>query len=139
MAHESFRREEEHRTSSNRSFGLVIAVAFLLIGVVPWLLGGKLHYWAIVGAAAFLVAALAVPAVLSPLNRIWTRFGLLLHRIVSPLVLGFMFYVVVTPIGLLMRMLGKDPLRREFDRRATSYWIERQPPGPAPESLRDQF
>ena len=66
------------------------------------------------------------PAALAPLNRVWTRFGLLLHRIVSPVVLGVMFFVVVTPMGLVMRALGKDPLRLRFDREARSYWIDRR-------------
>jgi hypothetical protein len=77
--------------------------------------------------------------VLSPLNRLWLRFGLLLHKIVSPLVLGIMFFLVITPIGLLMRAVGKDLLRLKFDKRSSSYWIERLPPGPPPESLKDQF
>jgi hypothetical protein len=79
------------------------------------------------------------PAALAPLNRVWTRFGLLLHRIVSPVVLGVMFFVVVTPMGLIMRALGKDPLRLRFDRDARSYWIDRRPPGPAPDTLNNQF
>jgi hypothetical protein len=83
--------------------------------------------------------ALLWPAVLAPLNRIWTRFGLLLHRIVSPVVLGVMFFGVVTPMGLVMRALGKDPLRLRFDPAARTYWIERRPPGPAPDTLNNQF
>jgi hypothetical protein len=89
--------------------------------------------------AAFLAAALLRPAVLAPLNRVWTRFGLLLHRIVSPVVLGIMFFVVITPMGLIMRALGKDPLRLRLEREARSYWIERRPPGPPPDTLNNQF
>ena len=90
-------------------------------------------------SAAFLAAALVWPGVLAPLNRLWTRFGLLLHRLVSPLVLGVMFFLVITPMGLVMRALGKDPLRLQRDRAARTYWIDRQPPGPAPDSLNNQF
>ena len=79
------------------------------------------------------------PALLAPLNRLWTRFGALLHRVVSPIVLGFMFFVVITPMGLVRRMLVKDPLRLRFDRQAGSYWVPRQPPGPPPQSLTNQF
>ena len=87
----------------------------------------------------FLVAALFFPPLLQPLNRLWTKFGLLLHKVVSPVVLGIMFFLVITPIGLLMRSLGKNPLQLRFDDDARSYWVHRRPPGPAPDSLKDQF
>jgi hypothetical protein len=87
----------------------------------------------------FLLFALVLPKALSPLNWVWTRFGLLLHQIVSPLVLGLLFLAVFTPMGLAMKLLGSDPLRLRFDPKAKSYWLERDPPGPAPESLKDQF
>lgn len=90
-------------------------------------------------AGAFLFAGLFLPRILSPLNLAWLRFGLLLHRITSPLILAMLFYLTVLPTGLVMRALGKDPLRLRFDRSARSYWIERSPPGPEPQSLRNQF
>ena len=139
MSHESYERIEDIQGSSDRSFGLVFATVFALIGVVPFLFGKGVVVWALIVGAAFLALALLVPKVLAPLNRIWLRFGLLLHRIVSPIVLAFMFFVVITPIGLLMRALGKNPLRLSFDPEVESYWIKRSPPGPAPESLKDQF
>jgi hypothetical protein len=139
MAHESFRRHEEVRGSSNRTLGLVFAAVFLIIAVFPLFFGGALRWWSIAIAAAFALAALLFPRILTPLNRAWTRFGLLLHKIVSPIVLGFLFYIVVTPLGLLMRLLGKDPLRLRWDRQSSTYWIERTPPGPKPETLSDQF
>ncbi len=80
-----------------------------------------------------------MPSLLAPLNRVWTKFGLLLHKVVSPIVLGVMFYLVITPTGLLMRLFGKDPLRLKFDGTAKSYWIPREPPGPKPDSIKDQF
>jgi hypothetical protein len=139
MAHESYVRNDAVQGSSNRSFGLVFAVVFALIGLVPLVFGGVVRLWAIMLAGAFLLAALAFPRVLAPFNRLWMRFGLLLHRIVSPVVLGIMFFGVITPIGLVMRLLGKDPLRLHLDKAAGSYWIERTPPGPAPETFKDQF
>jgi hypothetical protein len=139
MPHESLTRRQEVPGSSNRSFGLVFAAVFALVALVPWLAGGALRWWALALGAVFLLVALAFPAKLAKLNRAWYKLGLLLHRIVSPLVLGLMFFVAITPIGLLMRALGKDPLRLKRDPQATTYWIERIPPGPAPESLRDQF
>jgi hypothetical protein len=139
MAHEDLARDQIVQGSSNRSFGLVFAVVFTLIGLLPPLFGGPARAWALVLAAAFLATALVFPARLAPLNRLWMRIGLLLHRIVSPIVLGIMFFVVITPIGIAMRALGKDPLRLRFDRAAGSYWIDRTPPGPAPETFKDQF
>lgn len=139
MAHETLNRSEKVEGSSNRTLGLVFATVFLIIAVFPLFFGGALRWWSLAVAAAFAVVALVLPGVLTPLNRAWTRFGLLLHKIVSPIVLGFLFYIVVTPLGLLMRLLGKDPLRLRWDRQSSTYWIERKPPGPKPETLSDQF
>ena len=139
MAHESYVREDAAQGASNRSFGLVFAGIFGLIGFLPLVFGEVPRAWALILAGIFLLAALAFPRLLAPFNRVWMRFGLLLHRIVSPLVLGIMFFGVITPIGLLMRLLGKDPLRLRLDKAAGSYWIERTPPGPAPETFKDQF
>lgn len=139
MAHETFSRTESVEGSSNRTLGLVFAALFVIIAAFPLFFGGAIRWWSLAVAAAFLIVALVVPGMLTPLNRAWTRFGLLLHRVVSPIVLGFLFYVVVTPLGLLMRLLGKDPLRLHWDRQSPTYWIERRPPGPKPETLSDQF
>ena len=125
--------------SSERSFGIVFAVVFLLVGSWPMLAGDLPRWWAMVIAAAFLFAGLALPRILRPLNSVWLRFGLLLHRITSPIILAMLFYLTVLPTGLVMRALGKALLRLRFDRNARSYWIERSPPGPEPESLRNQF
>lgn len=139
MAHESFQRAEQIKGSSNRSFGIVFATVFAIVGLLPLIFGSAPRAWALALAGGFALAALAVPGILAPLNRLWLKFGLLLHRVVSPLVLGIMFFLVLTPTGLLMRLLGKDPLRLRFDKDAASYWIDRTPPGPPPESLKDQF
>ncbi len=139
VGHESYERREEIEGSSDRSFGIVFAIVFAVIGLLPFAFGGGVRLWALLIGGAFLLVALALPSILAPLNRLWLRFGLLLHRIVSPIVLGIMFFVVITPMGLLMRALGKDLLRLKFDERSSSYWIARVPPGPPPESLRDQF
>jgi hypothetical protein len=87
----------------------------------------------------FLAATLLYLAALKPLNRLWLKFGLLLHKVVNPIVMGFVFFGAVLPTGLIMRALGKDLLRRKWQPDANSYWIERRPPGPAPASMRDQF
>ena len=90
-------------------------------------------------AALFLVIAYTYPKVLAPLNLLWMKFGLLLHKIVTPVILGLLFFVTITPIGLLARACGKDFLRLRLDRGAKSYWIERTPPGPPPQSMKNQF
>lgn len=125
--------------SSDRSFGLVFAVVFTVIALYPLISGGALRAWGLAVAGIFGVLALFIPAVLSPLNRLWTKFGKLLHHVVSPVALGIVFYLAVAPTGLLMRLFGKDPLRLRFDPAAKSYWIKRDPPGPTAESLNNQF
>ncbi len=137
--HEDFAREAKVEGSSDRSFGFVFAAVFTLIGLWPLMGGGQVRIWALGIAAAFAVVVLARPGLLAPLNRLWTRFGLLLHKVVSPLIMGMLFYLTVTPIGLLMRAFGKDPLRLRPDPDAASYWIERDPPGPPPETMKNQF
>jgi Saxitoxin biosynthesis operon protein SxtJ len=138
-AHEFQAREEVVKISSERGFGLVFAGFFTLLGALSVYNGGdRWHYWFPL-AALFAVLAYAAPRVLAPLNRLWAKFGLLLHHIISPLFLGILFYVCVTPFGVLMRLAGKDPLRRKFEPAAKSYWIVREPPGPAPETFKNQF
>ncbi|MGB8328889.1 MAG: SxtJ family membrane protein [Polyangiales bacterium] len=139
MGHESYHRTEEVVGSSNRSFGLVFAVVFAIIALLPLFHGGGVRLWSLGVGALFAGLAFAAPQVLAPLNRLWLKLGLLLHKIVNPIVLGIMFYLVVTPTGLIMRLLGKDLLRLKRDPVVQSYWIERTPPGPKPESLGDQF
>jgi hypothetical protein len=139
MGHEVLERNEKLQGSSNRSFGIVFTVVFAIIGLLPLFHGGRVRLWGLGMAAVFAVLAFAAPQVLAPLNRLWLKLGLFLHTIVNPIVLGIMFFLVVTPTGLLMRLFGKDPLRLKRDPAAASYWIERTPPGPKPESLGDQF
>lgn len=138
--HENLDRDDEVVGSSDRGFGLTFAAVFGLIGTYKLLWSGSDWGYAwLAGAAAFLVVALTVPGILAPLNRAWTRFGLLLYRVVNPVIMALLFYVTVVPIGLLMRALGKRPLRLGREPDAASYWIERQPPGPPPATMSRQF
>jgi hypothetical protein len=137
--HESFSREEEIVTGSDRSFGFVMAGAFGLLSALNAWHAGRIWPWTAALAVAFLFAALLRPAVLVPLNRIWLKFGLLLHKIVNPVVMALLFYGTVLPTGLVARAMGKDLLRLRREPEAESYWIVRTPPGPAPESMKDQF
>jgi hypothetical protein len=130
---------EEGRTGSDRSFGLLFAAVFAGICAVPLLSGRPPRFWALAPAALFLAVALLHPIWLKPLNLLWFQFGKLLHRIVTPIVLGVMFFATFTPIAVVSRALGRDPLRLRFDRAAASYWILRDPPGPAPDSFKNQF
>ncbi|MGE4280949.1 MAG: SxtJ family membrane protein [Magnetospirillum sp.] len=124
---------------SERSFGVVFAVVFAIVALLPLKSGGDVRLWAVAVAVAFLAVSLTVPKVLRPLNLIWFKFGLLLHKIMTPLIMGLLFFLTVTPVGLLMRATGKDPMRLKRDPAATSYWISRDPPGPAPASMKNQF
>ena len=131
--------DERPKTSSDRMFGLVFAAVFLLAGLFTVVSGGAIRPWAGWTGVAFGGLALAAPRILAPLNRVWTRFGMLLHRIVNPIVLGVIFLVSIMPIGLILRALGKDNLRLRFDPAASSYWIRRNPPGPGSDSFPRQF
>jgi hypothetical protein len=139
MAHEDLTREEHIEGSSDRSFGFVFAVVFFLIAAYPLIHGHQVRWWAIAVAGAFGLAAIALPSVLALPNRLWLKFGLLLGKVVSPIALGVLFYLVFLPIGILMRLAGKDPLRLKRDGEAASYWIRRDPPGPPPGSMTNQF
>ena len=137
--HEDFGRTDPVKRSSDRATGLVFATVFAIIALWPLWKSGAVREWALITAAAITIVALAIPRALGPLSRAWHGLGLVLHRVVNPLVMGLLFYLTVTPTGLLMRLFGKDPLRLRFDPEAKSYWIERRPPGPAPETMRHQF
>ncbi len=137
--HESFRERDAVKVSSDRSFGVVFAIVFAIIGLLPLIGGDMPRWWALAVAALFMIVVGAAPTLLSPLNWLWTRFGLLLHRIVNPVVMALLFYLVVTPIALTMRLFGKRPLQLEAEPEAPTYWISSDPPGPQPETMKQQF
>jgi hypothetical protein len=138
-SHELQHRDEAVKTSSDRNFGLVFAAFFALLTILGlWRGTTRWPIWLAL-AVLSLVLAFAAPRLLAPLNWVWTKFGLLLHHIVSPLFLVILFYGCVVPVGFLMRLSGKDPLRLKYEPSAENYWIRRVPPGPAPESFRNQF
>src|SRR5262245_44941360 len=127
------------RLPSNRSFGLTFTVVFALLAALLWWRQRPAAPWLAGLSVLFLAVTVVRADWLLPLNRVWMRFGLLLNAIVSPIVLGVLFFGVFTPVGLVMRALHRDPMRRKWDDGARSYWMTRDPPGPSPESLRDQF
>lgn len=130
---------EKPKSSSNRSFGFVFSAFFLIVALLPLASGIGPRLWALVASLAFAAIALVLPVVLTPLNRVWTLIGAVLHKVVSPISLGILFFGVVTPTGFFMRIFGKDSLRLKLDKNASTYWIERTPPGPTNESFKNQF
>lgn len=130
---------ERKQLPSNRSFGTLFAFVFFALGAWSWWQGRWSFPYLFGVAGIFGVIALLRADWLAPLNRAWMKLAELLNIIVNPIVLGAMFYAILTPFGLVMRLAGRDPMRRRFEPAARTYWIARQPPGPSPESLRDQF
>ncbi len=137
--HEDFSRAEDERGPSDRAFGIVFTAFLVLAGLWPAVHSRPVRYWALALAAAIGAVTLARPGLLRVLNRGWTRFGLLLGRVVNPIIMALLYWVVITPAGLLMRLAGKDPMRRRPDPNAASYWIRRDPPGPRAETMSQQF
>ena len=118
---------DEVKIGSNRSFGIVFFIVFLIIAIYPFLNQGELRLWSLIVSIIFLILGLLNSKLLLPFNKIWFRFGILLGKIVSPLVMGIIFFFVVTPIGILMRILKKDLLNLKFNKK-TTYWIEKNDP-----------
>ncbi len=115
---------DDIKISSNRSFGIVFFVVFLLIGLYPLINNEEPRFWSIIVSLFFLFFGLVYSKILTPLNKIWFKFGLFLGKIISPLIMGLIFFLVVTPIGLLMRILRKDLLNLKYNNNKT-YWIEK--------------
>tara|TARA_B100002019_G_scaffold267927_1_gene259388 strand:+ start:104 stop:490 length:387 start_codon:yes stop_codon:yes gene_type:complete len=112
--------------SSNKSFGIVFFIVFLIIGLYPLINQDGIRIWAIIVSLIFLILGLINSNLLTPLNKLWIKFGILLGNIISPLVLGIIFFLVVLPTGLLMRILKKNFLGLKFDKNLKSYWINKE-------------
>ena len=126
---------DDIKISSNRSFGIVFFVVFLLIAFYPLTYSGEIRIWSVITSLIFLVLGLLNSKFLTPLNKLWFRFGIFLGKIISPMIMGIIFFLVVTPIGLIMRLLGKDVLNLKYSENK-SYWIEKD----GPESkMKNQF
>ena len=118
---------DDIKISSNKSFGIVFSIVFLLIAIYPLINSEELRIWSLIIAIIFLILGLINSKVLSPLNKFWFKFGLLLGRIISPVIMGIIFFLVVTPIAFTMRIIGKDLLNLKFNK-DKSYWIEKTGP-----------
>ena len=112
-------------TGSNKNFGIVFFIVFLLIAVWPLIDGQSLRVWSLIVSLIFLVLGLLNSKLLNPLNLAWVKFGKILGKVVAPIVLGVIYFIIITPIGLFLRLIGKDLLQTKFSKN-NSYWIKRE-------------
>ena len=136
--HESLQDGHQIKLGSNRSFGIVFCVVFTLLGGYSWWKGGENSIELLIVAALLLFVTLFIPNILSPLNWLWFQFGILLSRIMNPVIMGIVFFFVVTPMAICMRLVGKDTLRLKSKKDMNSYWIHRITK-PDHESFKHQF
>jgi hypothetical protein len=140
QTHETVTSFRKVTAGSNRKFGVAFGVLFAILGLWPLFRQASSPKWGLISlSAAFLAAALLRPHWLKPLNRAWFKLGLALSRIVNPVVMGLLFFGAVVPFGWFLRRKGEDLLRLKMMPQAGTYWIEREPPGPAPDSMKKQF
>ena len=118
---------DDIKISSNRSFGIVFFVVFLIIALYPLINNENIRIWSLVISLIFIVLGLLNSKILTPLNKLWFKFGIFLGKIISPVIMGIIFFLVVTPTGLIMRLLGKDVLNLKYNKNK-SYWIEKNGP-----------
>ena len=118
---------DDIKISSNRSFGIVFFIVFILIAFYPLINQGEIRIWSVLISLLFLILGIINSKILTPLNKVWFKFGIFLGKIISPIVMGLIFFLVVTPIAFLMRMLQKDLLNLKFSKN-NSYWIEKIEP-----------
>jgi len=119
-------KKDSVKIPSNRSFGFLFFIVFLAISLWPLISQEDLRLWALILSLIFLILGILNSKILTPLNKLWIKFGILLGNIVSPVVMGVVFFIVVTPIGLIMRLLGKDLLRVNKNESTFTYWIDRE-------------
>ena len=118
---------DEIKVGSNKSFGIVFFFVFLLISLYPLIINENIRLWSLVVSLIFLILGILNSKFLSPLNKLWFKFGILIGKIISPIIMGIIFFLVVTPTGLIMRLLKKDVLNLNF-KNYKSYWIEKSGP-----------
>ena len=126
---------DDVKISSNRSFGLVFCIVFLLIAFYPLINQEEIRIWSVLISLLFLILGIINSKILTPLNKVWFKFGIFLGKLISPVVMGIIFFLVVTPIAFLMRMLNKDLLNLKFNKKS-SYWIEKTDPK---STMKNQF
>ena len=127
--------EQQIKISSNKSFGIVFFIVFLIIALYPMIKDGDIRLWSLILSLIFLILGLINSIILTPLNRLWFKFGIFLGKIVSPIILGIIFFLVVTPTGFLLRLFGKDVINLKYNNN-NSYWIKKTGPK---SKMKDQF
>ena len=127
--------EQQIKVSSNKSFGIVFFIVFLIIALYPMIKDGDIRLWSLILSLIFLILGLINSIILTPLNRLWFKFGIFLGKIVSPIILGIIFFLVVTPTGLLLRLFGKDVINLKYNNN-NSYWIKKTG---SKSKMKDQF
>lgn len=137
--HENLNRDHGVDGPSDRSFGLTFAVVLALFSAVSFWKAGSVWPYLLGAGGLFGLFAFVAPTLLTPLNRLWMKFGLLLHKIMTPLVMGVLFFAVIAPFGLTMRLFGKDLLGLKIEPARESYWVARNPAGPDASSMPNQF
>jgi len=137
--HESLRTEDSARGSTDRSFGLLFAAVCGLIAMIGLWEGRRSAVWWLVAALIFCIAARFAAPLLGPLNRGWRWLSLQLFQIANPIIMGLVFFVVLAPIAIIMRQVGRDPLKLRFDPEKPSYWLDRMSVGERQTSMTDQF
>ena len=137
--HETFDRTHADNPPSERSFAWIFGAFFLLLGFWPIWRGRPIRWWWIAASALTFTIGILRPSLLRTANLLWFRLGGMLNRVTSPIIMSLLFFAVFTPIGAILRMSGKDPLRLRRDPDARSYWIHRDPPGPQPAGMIEQF
>jgi Saxitoxin biosynthesis operon protein SxtJ len=131
--------EQHEKLPSDKSFGITFSVIFALVGLAPLVHGGHSRVWALLISCMFIVIAFLAPRMLRVPNIMWSRFGAVLHKIINPIILSLLFVIVMMPMAIFLRVLRVKLIPLKFDADAASYWVRRIPPGPTPESLKNQF
>ena len=126
---------DDIKIGSNRSFGIVFFIVFLLIAIYPLINQGEIRVWSVLISLLFLILGIINSKILTPLNKAWFKFGIFLGKIISPIIMGIIFFFVVTPIAFLMRILKKDLLNLKYNKNS-SYWIEKTDPK---STMKNQF
>ena len=137
--HERIKRDEDVKMSSERGFGVVFTIVFVIIAAFPILNGEPLRIWAILIAIIFAALTLFAPTVLRPFNRVWFKFGVILHGIMSPLIMGIIFFGAVLPTALVLRCLKHKLLQTNFEEKSVTYWITREQAENPADNMKRQF
>ena len=127
------------KSATERNFGLVFGIIFFIIFLYPYLFGNDLHTWALVVSIIFIFFGIFIPKVLILPNRLWFKLGNFIGGVVSPITMGLIFFLTVTPTGIIMRLLGKDILKQNLDKSVNSYWVKRKETDLKDNSMKNQF